>query len=145
MYPRLFRNFHRQVFCWMDEWYGMTMDDIRRIEAETKQELDKVSSPLSLSLSLSLSLYLSLFLSLSSSFSRSIFPAPHSLSSPPPPPLPFISLLVLLQNFLYSRTISCIKESEMMVYAFPVCTSCTCNYCHSKYSVLIGALKQAVP
>ena len=65
VYPRLFRNFHRQVFCWLDEWYGLTMDDIRRIEDETKQELDKVGlslppslSPLpppSLSLSLALS------------------------------------------------------------------------------------------
>ena len=44
VYPRLFRNFHRQVFCWMDEWYGLTMDDIRRIEEKTKEELDKVSS-----------------------------------------------------------------------------------------------------
>ena len=39
---RLFTNFHRQVFCWMDKWYGLTMDDIRRIEEETKHELDLV-------------------------------------------------------------------------------------------------------
>ncbi|MPC09676.1 Phosphatidylinositol transfer protein alpha isoform [Portunus trituberculatus] len=38
---RLFTNFHRQVFCWMDRWHGMTMDDIRRLEDKTKQELDK--------------------------------------------------------------------------------------------------------
>lgn len=43
VYPRLFRNFHRQVFCWMDKWYGMTMADIRAIEDETKKELDQVS------------------------------------------------------------------------------------------------------
>ena len=42
VYPRLFRNFHRQVFCWLDEWYGMTMEDIRRLEAEAKEELDRV-------------------------------------------------------------------------------------------------------
>ena len=41
---RLFTNFHRQVFCWMDKWYGMTIEDIRRIEEETKHELDHVSS-----------------------------------------------------------------------------------------------------
>ena len=39
---RLFTNFHRQVFCWMDKWYGLTMEDIRRIEEETKHELDLV-------------------------------------------------------------------------------------------------------
>nr|XP_053645274.1 phosphatidylinositol transfer protein beta isoform-like isoform X1 [Cherax quadricarinatus] len=38
---RLFTNFHRQVFCWMDEWYGMTMDDIRQLEDATKEELDQ--------------------------------------------------------------------------------------------------------
>nr|CAB3264901.1 phosphatidylinositol transfer protein alpha isoform-like [Phallusia mammillata] len=39
---RLFTNFHRQVFCWMDKWFGLTMDDIRRIEEETKKELDEM-------------------------------------------------------------------------------------------------------
>jgi len=38
---RLFTTFHRQVFCWMDRWYGLTMDDIRAIEEKTKEELDK--------------------------------------------------------------------------------------------------------
>ncbi|KAJ9588933.1 hypothetical protein L9F63_017811, partial [Diploptera punctata] len=38
---RLFTNFHRQVFCWMDRWYGLTMEDIRAIEDKTKEELDK--------------------------------------------------------------------------------------------------------
>ncbi|XP_066251748.1 phosphatidylinositol transfer protein alpha isoform isoform X1 [Euwallacea similis] len=37
---RLFTNFHRQVFCWMDRWHGLTMDDIRRIEDKTKEELE---------------------------------------------------------------------------------------------------------
>lgn len=36
---RLFTKFHRQVFCWIDNWYGLTMEDIRRIEEETKEEL----------------------------------------------------------------------------------------------------------
>ncbi|XP_071537191.1 phosphatidylinositol transfer protein alpha isoform-like isoform X3 [Panulirus ornatus] len=38
---RLFTNFHRQVFCWMDRWHGLTMDDIRRLEDKTKEELDQ--------------------------------------------------------------------------------------------------------
>ncbi|XP_060557002.1 phosphatidylinositol transfer protein alpha isoform-like [Ruditapes philippinarum] len=37
---RLFTTFHRQVFCWTDKWYGMTMADIRAIEEATKKELD---------------------------------------------------------------------------------------------------------
>jgi hypothetical protein len=40
---RLFTTFHRQVFCWTDKWYGMTMADIRAIEEATKKELDDVS------------------------------------------------------------------------------------------------------
>ena len=27
----------------MDKWHGLTMDDIRRLEDETKKELDQVS------------------------------------------------------------------------------------------------------
>lgn len=42
VYPRLFRNFHRQVFCWLDEWHDLSMDDIRRLEEETREELNKV-------------------------------------------------------------------------------------------------------
>ena len=42
VYQRLFRNLHRQVFCWIDEWYGLTMEDIRRLEEEAKNDLDKV-------------------------------------------------------------------------------------------------------
>eukprot|EP00123_Amoebidium_parasiticum_P005499 comp16676_c0_seq1/m.14914 comp16676_c0_seq1/g.14914 ORF comp16676_c0_seq1/g.14914 comp16676_c0_seq1/m.14914 type:complete len:271 (-) comp16676_c0_seq1:307-1119(-) len=38
---RLFRNFHRQLFCWLDRWHGLTMEDIRRIEAEAQAELNK--------------------------------------------------------------------------------------------------------
>ncbi|XP_059619180.1 phosphatidylinositol transfer protein beta isoform isoform X2 [Phlebotomus argentipes] len=38
---RLFTTFHRQVFCWMDRWHGLTMEDIRAIEDKTKEELDK--------------------------------------------------------------------------------------------------------
>ncbi|KAH7957010.1 hypothetical protein HPB52_014288 [Rhipicephalus sanguineus] len=38
---RIFLNFHRQVFCWMDRWHGMTMADIRKLEEQTKKELDE--------------------------------------------------------------------------------------------------------
>ncbi len=38
---RLFRNFHRQLFCWTDEWYGLTMKDIRELEAKAVEELNK--------------------------------------------------------------------------------------------------------
>ncbi len=38
---RLLLNFHRQVFCWMDKWHGLSIEDIRKIEAETKEELNR--------------------------------------------------------------------------------------------------------
>lgn len=38
---RLFTNFHRQVFCWMDRWHGMTIEDIRKLEDKTKDDLSK--------------------------------------------------------------------------------------------------------
>uniref|UniRef100_H2YT64 Phosphatidylinositol transfer protein N-terminal domain-containing protein n=1 Tax=Ciona savignyi TaxID=51511 RepID=H2YT64_CIOSA len=41
---RLFTNFHRQVVCWMDNYHGLTMVDIRRIEDEIKEELDRIRS-----------------------------------------------------------------------------------------------------
>jgi len=39
---RVFTTFHRQVYCWMDKWYGMTMQDIRRLEDKTKDDLEKM-------------------------------------------------------------------------------------------------------
>ncbi|WKY01010.1 hypothetical protein Q1695_015198 [Nippostrongylus brasiliensis] len=39
-YPRLFSKFHREVFCWIDSWYGLTMADIRAIEAKAQKELE---------------------------------------------------------------------------------------------------------
>ena len=38
---RLLLNFHRQVFCWIDKWHGLTIEDIRKIEDQTKLDLDK--------------------------------------------------------------------------------------------------------
>ena len=39
---RIFTNFHRQLFCWIDNWHGLTMADIRRMEDETQRELEEV-------------------------------------------------------------------------------------------------------
>ena len=39
---RLLFNFHRQVFCWIDKWFGMTIEDIRELESKTKEDLDKM-------------------------------------------------------------------------------------------------------
>lgn len=30
---------HRQAWVWQDEWYGLTMEDIRKIERETQEAL----------------------------------------------------------------------------------------------------------
>eukprot|EP00695_Tsukubamonas_globosa_P000893 TRINITY_DN1832_c0_g1_i1.p1 TRINITY_DN1832_c0_g1~~TRINITY_DN1832_c0_g1_i1.p1 ORF type:complete len:280 (-),score=104.37 TRINITY_DN1832_c0_g1_i1:169-1008(-) len=38
----IFTKFHREVFCWLDEWIQMTIEDIRRMEEETKKKLDAV-------------------------------------------------------------------------------------------------------
>ncbi|GAB0489715.1 hypothetical protein MMPV_000940 [Pyropia vietnamensis] len=32
-----FLQYHRKLFCWIDEWYGLNLEDIRRMEAETKR------------------------------------------------------------------------------------------------------------
>jgi len=34
-------KFHRQLFCLIDKWIGLTMEDIRRLEDEAKHKLDK--------------------------------------------------------------------------------------------------------
>jgi len=39
---RILYNFHRQVFCWIDLWHGMTIEDIRDLEAKTKKNLDEL-------------------------------------------------------------------------------------------------------
>lgn len=30
---------HRQAWCWQDEWYGLQISDIRRLELETQKAL----------------------------------------------------------------------------------------------------------
>lgn len=39
---RIFLNFHRDLFCWIDRWHGLTIQDIRKLEEETKKDLDEV-------------------------------------------------------------------------------------------------------
>uniref|UniRef100_A0A668SNN4 Phosphatidylinositol transfer protein alpha isoform n=1 Tax=Oreochromis aureus TaxID=47969 RepID=A0A668SNN4_OREAU len=39
---RLFTNFHRQLFCWIDKWIELNMEDIRRMEEQTRRELDEM-------------------------------------------------------------------------------------------------------
>ena len=39
---KTFAMAHRQVWCWQDEWVDLTLSDIRRLEAETAQYLQKV-------------------------------------------------------------------------------------------------------
>lgn len=36
-----FFSFCSQLFCWMDRWYGLTMEDIRALEDKTREELDR--------------------------------------------------------------------------------------------------------
>ncbi|KAK3872109.1 hypothetical protein Pcinc_022791 [Petrolisthes cinctipes] len=38
---RLMIKFHRQVFCWLDQWHGLSIDSIRAIEENTQKELDQ--------------------------------------------------------------------------------------------------------
>ncbi|KAI0988152.1 hypothetical protein GJ496_000120 [Pomphorhynchus laevis] len=38
---RLYTIFNRQVFCTLHKWHGLTIQDIREIEEETKRELDR--------------------------------------------------------------------------------------------------------
>ncbi len=40
---RIFKVFHRQLFCWTDRWYGLTMADIRALEDQTQAQLKEVS------------------------------------------------------------------------------------------------------
>lgn len=38
---RLIFKICSQLFCWIDRWYGLTMEDIRALEDKTKEELDQ--------------------------------------------------------------------------------------------------------
>lgn len=39
---RLFINFYRHLFCWMDDWKGLTLDDVRKLEEKSKNELNEL-------------------------------------------------------------------------------------------------------
>lgn len=67
----LLTNFHKQVFCLMDRWYGMSMQDIRDMEEETKRRLQEGPSSASASSDFSSS----------GSASPSDSPGPHSTIS----------------------------------------------------------------
>ncbi|KAI6230378.1 Phosphatidylinositol transfer protein domain containing protein [Aphelenchoides fujianensis] len=43
-YPRLFVKFHRELWCWQDKWFGLTLENIRQLEAETVNVLRKQQS-----------------------------------------------------------------------------------------------------
>lgn len=34
-------KFHKEIFCAIDRWAGLDMNDIRRLEADIKTELDR--------------------------------------------------------------------------------------------------------
>uniref|UniRef100_A0A914PRL0 Phosphatidylinositol transfer protein n=1 Tax=Panagrolaimus davidi TaxID=227884 RepID=A0A914PRL0_9BILA len=38
-YPRLFVKFHREMFCWIDRWYDLSLEEVRAFEEETKEKL----------------------------------------------------------------------------------------------------------
>ncbi|XP_030837746.1 phosphatidylinositol transfer protein alpha isoform-like [Strongylocentrotus purpuratus] len=40
-HTRIYTNFYRTLICSLDEWYGMTMEDIRELEAKIKRDLDE--------------------------------------------------------------------------------------------------------
>jgi len=37
---RIFTNFHRQVFCWIDRWHGLTIEEVREIEERYNRDLN---------------------------------------------------------------------------------------------------------
>lgn len=37
---KIFTLFHRQLICWLDNWVDLTMEDIRRLEDQTKKDLE---------------------------------------------------------------------------------------------------------
>ncbi len=38
---KLFAQFHRKIWCWADEWFGMSLEDIRSLEDKTKEDLEE--------------------------------------------------------------------------------------------------------
>lgn len=46
MQKDLFIKFHKDLFCMIDKWYGLTIADIRMLEDEIKKELDETTGKL---------------------------------------------------------------------------------------------------
>ncbi|XP_077397652.1 phosphatidylinositol transfer protein beta isoform-like [Festucalex cinctus] len=42
MERRIFTHFHRQLFCLIDKWIDLSMEDIRKMEEDTKKELNEM-------------------------------------------------------------------------------------------------------
>ena len=40
MYGKLFRDMHRQIFCWSDRWWEVTLEEVRQIERELQRRLE---------------------------------------------------------------------------------------------------------
>uniref|UniRef100_A0A8C0HHN5 Phosphatidylinositol transfer protein beta isoform n=1 Tax=Buteo japonicus TaxID=224669 RepID=A0A8C0HHN5_9AVES len=71
---RIFTNFHRQLFCWIDKWIDLTMEDIRRMEDETQKELEAVRTVF---LRLMFVCYLPVALSIWESMQVMLCPSPY--------------------------------------------------------------------
>ncbi|CAF0721221.1 unnamed protein product [Brachionus calyciflorus] len=41
MYKQLFTIFHRQIFCWIDKWHGLSLEEVRKIEYDLARILLK--------------------------------------------------------------------------------------------------------
>jgi len=41
METNIFLKFHKQIFCWIDEWYGMSMEEVRKYEDELREQMAK--------------------------------------------------------------------------------------------------------
>lgn len=44
MQRRLFTLLHRELFCYIDKWYGLSLDQVREYEHEAVEELTKVKN-----------------------------------------------------------------------------------------------------
>ena len=42
IFSELFKSFHRQLFCWMDEWYGCDEAALFELEERIQAECDKL-------------------------------------------------------------------------------------------------------
>jgi hypothetical protein len=38
-YKEMFCSFHKQIFCWIDKWHDLTLEDVRKIEEDLQRDL----------------------------------------------------------------------------------------------------------